>query len=246
MSLAGKVAVVTGAGRGIGKAISLNLASAGADIGVNDVNTEAIARAVADIEAMGRKAVPLAADVSDPDAVDQMMQRALDAFGKIDILVNNAGIIRDNFLARLEKEDWDAVLDVNLTGTFLCTKSAARHMMKQRYGRIINISSVVGFMGNIGQPNYAASKAGIAGFTKAVARELAPRGITVNAVAPGFVDTEMTRAIPEKVRESVGKLIPMGRFGEPEDVAHCVGFLTSDEASYITGQVIHVNGGMLM
>ena len=246
MSLAGKVAVVTGAGRGIGKAISLNLASAGADIGVNDVNTEAIARAVADIEAMGRKAVPLAADVSDPDAVDQMMQRVLDAFGKIDILVNNAGIIRDNFLARLEKEDWDAVLDVNLTGTFLCTKSAARHMMKQRHGRIINISSVVGFMGNIGQPNYAASKAGIAGFTKAVARELAPRGITVNAVAPGFIDTEMTRAMPDRARESIGQLIPMERLGKPEDVAHCVGFLASDEASYITGQVIHVNGGMLM
>jgi len=246
MSLVGKVAVVTGAGQGIGKAISLNLASAGAYIGVNDVNTETIARAVADIEAMGRKAVPLVADVSDPDAVDEMMQRALDAFGKIDILVNNAGITRDNLLVRLKKEDWDAVLDVNLTGTFLCTKSAARHMMKQRYGRIINISSVVGFMGNAGQPNYAASKAGIAGFTKAVARELAPRGITVNAVAPGFVDTEMTRAIPEKVRESVGKLIPMERFGEPEDVAHCVGFLASDEASYITGQVIHVNGGMLM
>jgi len=246
MSLVGKVAVVTGAGRGIGKAISLSLASAGADIGVNDVNADTIASTVAEVEATGRRAVALPADISDPDGVDQMVQKALEALGKIDILVNNAGIIRDSLLVRLEKKDWDAVLNVNLTGTFLCTKSVARHMMKQRYGRIINISSVIGFMGNIGQPNYAASKAGIVGFTKAVARELAPRGITVNAVAPGFIQTEMTRGIPEKVREAMQKFIPMERFGGPEDVAHCVRFLASDEAGYITGQVIHVNGGMLM
>lgn len=246
MSLVGKAAVVTGAGRGIGKAISLDLASAGADIGVNDVNAETIGSTVATIQAMGRKAVPLPADISDPEAVDEMMQRALDAFGKIDILVNNAGIARDNLLVRLKKEDWDAVLGVNLTGTFLCTKAVSRHMMKQRSGRIISISSVIGFMGNAGQPNYAASKAGIVGFTKAVARELAPRGVTVNAVAPGFIETEMTRAMPERARESISQLIPVERLGKPEDVAHCVRFLASEEASYITGQVIHVNGGLLM
>lgn len=246
MSLVGKAAVVTGAGRGIGKAISLDLASAGADIGVNDVNAETIGSTVATIQAMGRKAVPLPADISDPEAVDEMMQRALDAFGKIDILVNNAGIARDNLLVRLKKEDWDAVLGVNLTGTFLCTKAVSRHMMKQRSGRIISISSVIGFMGNAGQANYAASKAGIAGFTKAVARELAPRGVTVNAVAPGFIETEMTRAMPERARESISQLIPVERLGKPEDVAHCVRFLASEEASYITGQVIHVNGGLLM
>jgi len=246
MSLEGRVAVVTGAGQGIGKAISLELASAGADIGVNDVNPDTVGRTVSIIESMGRKAVALQADVSNPEAVEKMVERALDALGRIDILVNNAGITRDNLLVRLKKEDWDSVLDVNLTGTFLCTKSVARHMVKQRYGRIINISSVIGFMGNAGQTNYAASKAGIAGFTKAVARELAPRGITVNAVAPGFIDTEMTRTMPEKARESISQLIPMERPGTPEDVAHCVRFLASEEASYITGQVIHVNGGMLM
>lgn len=247
MQLEGKAALVTGASRGIGRSIALLLAERGADIAVNYAgNTEAAETVKAEIEALGRRAVLVRADVSEAAACETMIAETVEKLGGIDILVNNAGITRDGLLMRMKEEDWDAVLTTNLKSVFNCTKAAVKYMMKARSGRIVNISSVVGAMGNVGQANYAAAKAGIIGFTKAVAKETAARGITVNAVAPGFIATDMTAVLPEKVVENLKANIPMGRLGAPEDIAKAVAFLVSDEAAYITGQTLHVNGGMLM
>lgn len=247
MQLAGKTALVTGASRGIGRSIALLLAERGADIAVNYAGNTAAAEAVkAEIEALGRRAVLIRADVADTAACEAMVAETVEKLGRIDILVNNAGITRDGLLMRMKEEDWDAVLATNLKSVFNCTKAAVKYMMKARSGRIVNISSVVGAMGNAGQANYAAAKAGIIGFTKATAKETAARGITVNAVAPGFIATDMTAVLPEKVVENLKANIPMGRLGAPEDIAKAVAFLVSDEAAYITGQTLHVNGGMLM
>lgn len=247
MQLAGKTALVTGASRGIGRSIALLLAERGADVVINYAgNTEAAEKTVADIEALGRKAMMIKTDVADTEACKAMIDKVVEEFGKIDILVNNAGITRDTLLMRMSEDDWDAVLNTNLKSVFNCTKAAVKYMMKQRSGRIVNISSVVGAMGNAGQANYAAAKAGIMGFTKSVAKETAKRGITVNAIAPGFIATDMTAVLPEKVVSNLQAAIPMGRLGEPEDIAKAAAFLVSDDAAYITGQTLHVNGGMLM
>lgn len=246
MTLSGQVALVTGAARGIGETIARVLASAGAACCVADID-ETGAKAVAEsIAANGGRAVGVACNVADADEVEAMVERCVAELGSLDILVNNAGITRDSLAIRLKPGDWDSVLAVNLSGTWHCSQAAVRVMLKQRSGRIVNISSVVGAMGNVGQVNYAASKAGVIGLTKTLAREVAVRGITVNAIAPGFIDTAMTQAIPEKVREQLQSQIPLGRLGTPEDVAQAVLFIVSLGASYITGQVIHVNGGMLM
>ena len=242
--LSGKVALVTGAGRGIGQAISFALARAGATIVATDVSTDAVAQTPRAIVAEGGKAEGLVMNVTDPATVHAAVEGALQTHGKIDILVNNAGITRDQLLMRLKRDDWDLVLQVNLTGAFTCTQAVLRPMMKQRSGRIISISSVVGQMGNAGQSNYAASKAGLIGFSKSVAREVASRGITVNVVAPGLIDTDMTRALPEEVRAEWVSKVPLNRFGTVEDVASAVCFLATEEAAYITGQVLAVNGGM--
>ena len=246
MELAGRVALVTGAAQGIGKAISLLLAQHGADIVVSDVNLEKATETAREIEAMGRKAMAVRVDVSKLQDVDQMVDAILKQLGKIDILVNNAGITRDKLILRMSEEDWDAVLNVNLKGTFICTRAVVRHMAKQRYGKIVSIASVTGEMGNAGQVNYAASKAGVIGLTKTVAREFAQRGINVNAIAPGYIQTPMTDVLAEKVKEDLKRLIPMDRLGRPEDVAEAVLFLVSDRSSYITGQVLNVNGGIYM
>ena len=245
--LEGKTALVTGASRGIGKAIALRLAKEGANIAINFAGNVAAAEEVkAAIEADGGKAILVQADVSDSAAVDAMVKTVVDTFGGIDILVNNAGITRDGLLMRMKDEDWDAVLNTNLKSIFLCTKAVSKLMMKKRSGRIVNMSSVVGVNGNAGQANYSAAKAGAIGFTKSMAKELAGRGITVNAIAPGFIQTDMTAVLPEAVKESMAKSIPLGRLGAPEDIAGTVLFLVSDCASYITGQVINVDGGMVM
>lgn len=245
--LQGKVALVTGASRGIGRAIALTLAEAGADVAVNYAGSEASAGEVVQaIEAMGRKAIKIQADVASSAQVDDMMKHVLETFGKIDILVNNAGITRDNLIMRMKEDEFDQVIATNLKGVFNCVKAATRPMMKQRSGRIINISSVVGVLGNPGQVNYVAAKAGVIGLTKASARELASRGITVNAVAPGFIETDMTDKMPEGAREQMITQIPLSRLGQPEDIAKAVRFLASDDASYMTGQTIHVDGGMYM
>lgn len=245
--LTGKVALVTGASRGIGRAIALALAQSGADVAVNYSGNEAKAlEVVAEAERLGRKAVAIRANVADVEEVEQMVAHVLDTFGKLDILVNNAGITRDNLIMRLKEDDWKQVIDTNLSGVFYCTKAVTRSMMKQRSGRIINISSVVGVTGNAGQANYAAAKAGVIGLTKSTAKELASRGITVNAVAPGFIETDMTDALGENVRDELMKLIPLARLGKPEDIARAVRYLASEDAAYITGQVIHVDGGMVM
>lgn len=242
-----KVALVTGASRGIGRAIALSLAEAGADVVINYSGNEAKANeVVAEIEKMGRRALAIRANVAEFAQVEQMVEQVLSHYGKLDILVNNAGITRDNLIMRMKEEDWDLVIDTNLKGVFNCIKAVTRPMMKQRSGRIINISSVVGVMGNAGQANYVAAKAGVIGLTKSMAKELASRGITVNAVAPGFIETDMTDVLGENVREELMKLIPLSRLGKPEDVAHLVRFLASSGADYITGQVIHVDGGMAM
>ncbi|MBI5038553.1 MAG: 3-oxoacyl-[acyl-carrier-protein] reductase [Nitrospirae bacterium] len=245
--LSGRVAFITGASRGIGRAIARTLSKAGTDIAGIDLNLDELKSAMKMIEDdTGRKAIAVQADVADPASVAKGVEEAIKVLGRIDILVNNAGITRDNILLRMKDEEWDRVIKINLTGTFNCTKAVIKGMVKNRSGRIISIASVVGAMGNVGQANYAASKAGIIGFTKSIAREYANRGITANAIAPGFIETHMTKALSEEVRDVLIKHIPMGRLGMPEDVAHVVEFLASDEAVYITGQVIHVNGGMYM
>ncbi|BDG32867.1 3-oxoacyl-[acyl-carrier-protein] reductase [Parageobacillus thermoglucosidasius] len=245
--LQGKVALVTGASRGIGRAIALELARQGAKIAVNYAGSEAKANeVVGEIKNMGGEAFAIQADVADAQAVEQMIKTVLERFERIDILVNNAGITRDNLLMRMKEEEWDDVININLKGVFNCTKAVTRPMMKQRYGRIVNIASVVGVMGNPGQANYVAAKAGVIGLTKTAARELASRNITVNAVAPGFITTDMTERLSEEIKSEMLKQIPLARFGEPEDVAKVVAFLVSDAASYMTGQTLHVDGGMIM
>lgn len=247
MNLTGKVALVTGASRGIGQATAIDLAKAGADIVVNFIGNEAVAQETVEaIEALGRKAIKIKADVGNADDVQAMVDEAVAAFGHIDILVNNAGITRDGLLIRMKDSDWDDVLNINLKGVYLVTKAVAKLMVKQRAGRIINMTSVSGVTGNVGQANYAAAKAGVIGFTKTCAKELAARGITVNAVAPGFIETAMTDVLPEKIKEGIAATIPFGRMGQPEEIASVVTFLASDFASYITGQVLNVDGGMVM
>ncbi len=246
MSLTGKVALVTGSAQGIGKSIALVLAGDGADCIISDVNLELAEKTAEEIRSTGRKALSVKSNVVDADDVAAMVQAGIDEFGKIDILVNNAGITRDGLLMRMKDEDWDQVLNVNLKGAFLCIRAVSRTMMKKRSGRIINIASIVGAMGNVGQANYVASKAGLIGLTKTVARELASRGVTCNAVAPGFIETAMTQVLADDVKEKLMAQIPMGRLGSTEDVAHAVRYLASDDAAYITGQVLHVNGGMYM
>lgn len=246
MKLDGKVAAITGASRGIGRDMALVFASAGAKVVVSARNEEALESLVDEIRASGGEALGIAGDVSVAADADRLVESAVATFGRLDILVNNAGITRDGLLLRMKDEDWDAVLDTNLKGAFLCTRAAAKVMSKQRGGRIVNISSVVGEMGNPGQANYCASKAGLLGLTKSVARELARRNVTVNAVTPGFITTEMTEEMPEKRRQELTAEIPLGRLGQPEDIAQAVLFLASDQAGYITGQVLGVNGGMYM
>ena len=245
MSLTGKTAIVTGGSRGIGKAVCLELARRGCNIVLSFAgNTAAADQTAAECQALGVQALAVQSNVADASAVKALFDAALKQFGAIDILVNNAGIARDNLLMLLKEEDFDAVVDTNLKGTFLCMKAAVRPMMKQRHGRIISLRSVVGLHGNAGQVNYAASKAGVIGMTKSLAKELAGRNITVNAVAPGFIDTDMTAVLPDKAKEAILSSIPMARLGAAEDVANAVAFLASDEAGYITGQVLAVDGGM--
>jgi 3-oxoacyl-[acyl-carrier protein] reductase len=245
--VAGRVAVVTGASRGIGRATALRLARGGAKLVVNyRAQTAAADEVVREIREGGGEAVAVAGDVADPGDVERLFERAQAAFERVDILVNNAGITRDNLLLRLSPEDWQAVLQTNLTGAFLCTRAVLRGMIRQRYGRILNMSSVVGQMGNPGQANYAAAKAGLVGFTRATAREVASRGITVNALAPGYIATDMWEPVPEAARARARELIPLGREGTVEDVAEAVAFLVSDAAAYITGQVLNVDGGLVM
>lgn len=243
--LTGRVAVVTGASRGIGRAVARELATSGARVlaGAREQHADAVA---AEITAGGGTAHAVSVDVMDSASIRRMISTALDRFGRVDVLVNNAGIARDQLLVRMKRDEWDAVLATNLTAAFTCAQAALRPMLKQRFGRIINISSVVGQMGNAGQANYAASKAGVIGLTKSLAREVASRGITVNVVAPGMIDTEMTRAVMQASREAWASKIPLGRLGTPEEVASAVGFLASDKAAYITGQVVCVNGGLYM
>ena len=243
IDLSGKVALVTGASRGIGRQTALTLAGAGAAV-VLTSRGDAAAAVAAEIGAADGQALAIAADVADAEAVHRVIEATLARFGRLDILVNNAGITRDQLLLRMKRDDWDAVVATNLTGTFLCTQSVLKTMLKQRSGRIISISSVVGQSGNPGQTNYAATKAGIIGFSKALAREVASRSITVNVVAPGLIDTDMTRDISQDAQANWASAIPLGRLGTPEDVAAAVCFLASDAAGYITGQVLAVNGGM--
>lgn len=247
MNLQGKTAVVTGGSRGIGRAISLRLAAMGALVYINYVSRpDAAEETKALIEAAGGKARTIAFDVADGMQIQDAFKRIADEAGRIDILVNNAGITRDGLLARMKESDWDQVLSTNLKGAFLCTKAVSKTMMKQRWGRVVNISSVIGFAGNAGQVNYAAAKAGLIGMTKAMARELASRNITVNSVAPGYIQTDMTEALPEEAREQLLRDIPLACLGTPEDVAGAVAFLVGEDGRYLTGQTLHVNGGMYM
>lgn len=239
-----QVAVVTGGARGIGKAIAVALARKGVNLVIADISLEQAKDTSAELEKLGVKTMPVKLDVSKSDEVIKIFEDISKEFGKINILINNAGITRDGLIMRMKEEDWDTVININLKSVFLCSKEAIKVMAKQRYGRIINIASVVAFMGNPGQANYSASKAGIVGLTKTTAKEYASRGITANAVAPGFITTAMTDALPENVKDEMKRAIPLGRFGTPDDVANAVVFLASPEAGYITGQVIHVNGGM--
>ncbi len=247
IDLTGRVALVTGGSRGIGRAIALKLASLGAKVAVNYRTNEAAAQEVIrEIASQGGEAIALQGDVKDADQARDLVKKTLEAFGRLDILVNNAGITKDTLLARMKESDWDLVIDTNLKGAYHCTKAALRPMLKQHYGRIVNITSVSGLVGQIGQANYSASKAGLVGFTKAVAKELGSRNITVNAIAPGYVPTDQTAHLPSELVEAFLKLTPLGRPGTPEEIAHAVAFFASDEASYITGQVLSVDGGMMM
>ncbi|MGQ9622708.1 MAG: 3-oxoacyl-[acyl-carrier-protein] reductase [Candidatus Caldatribacteriaceae bacterium] len=247
MSFEGKVALVTGARRGIGFAIAKTLGRGGAKVAVNDVvSLEEMSETVESLRKEGIDALGYAVDVTSRDGIREMVEDIIKRWGHIDILVNNAGITRDALFVRMKDEDWKAVLDVCVQGTYNCTKEVLRYMMKQRYGRVINISSIVGVIGNAGQTNYSTAKAALLGFTKSLAREVAPLGITVNAIAPGFIDTEMTRRLPEDVRAIWLQQVPMRRWGEPEEVAQLVAFLASQAAGYITGQTIHINGGLFM
>ncbi|MCC6442992.1 MAG: 3-oxoacyl-[acyl-carrier-protein] reductase [Armatimonadetes bacterium] len=249
MKLEGEVALVTGAGkggRGIGQAIALALAREGAKIAVASFSVESGVALAEQVRQAGGEAVSYQVDVSDAVQVDRMVADILSRYGRLDVLVNNAGITRDTLLLRMTEEQWDAVLDINLKGAFLCTRAAARQMLRQKKGRVINITSILGVTGNAGQANYSASKAGMIGFTKAVAREMASRNITVNAVAPGYIETAMTAGLGKQIEKEVLQRVPLGRLGQPEDVAGLVLFLCLPEASYITGQVIHVDGGMAM
>lgn len=245
--LSGKNALVTGSSRGIGRAIALELGRLGANVAVNYAGNEAKAEeVVAELESLGVKSFKVKANVADEADVKKMMKKIFDTFGSLEILVNNAGITRDNLLMRMKADEFDDVIDTNLKGAFLCTKEVTRQMMRQRYGKIINIASIVGVRGNPGQANYVAAKAGLIGLTKSTAQELASRNILVNAVAPGFITTDMTDELTEEQKEEIFKTIPLERLGEPEDIAHVVAFLASDQAKYITGQTIHVDGGIVM
>lgn len=242
----GKVAIVTGASRGIGKSIALALAAKGAMIVAVGTNQEALDSVVADITSQGGTAMAVTANIASPDDCDRLIQTAQEQYGSVDILVNNAGVTRDALLIKMKDDDWDTVIDTNLKGAFMTTRAAWKFMSKQRSGRIINITSVVGQMGNAGQANYCASKGGLIAMTKSNAREMAKRNVTVNAVAPGFITTAMTENLPEKIKESLSAQIPMERFGTPEDIANAVVFLASETSGYITGQILAVNGGMYM
>ncbi len=246
MRLKDKVTFVTGAAQGIGKAIALAFAKEGSSIIVSDVNLELAAQTAREVEALGVKAIAIKTNVADLADVEAGVAEAVKSLGRIDILVNNAGITKDNLLIRMKREEWDAVINVNLSGVFNCTKAVSSLMMKQRYGKIINIASIVGQMGNFGQANYAASKAGVIGFTKTVAKELASRNVTANAIAPGFIQTAMTDKLTDEVKQKMLEQIPLGKLGQPEDIAQAALFLASPAAEYITGQVIAVNGGMYM
>jgi 3-oxoacyl-[acyl-carrier protein] reductase len=249
LKLEGKVAIVTGAGRqgkGIGRSIALALAGEGADIVIADYVLEAAESVANEVRAVGRRAVAVQADVAKPEDAEAIVQKALDEFGRVDILVNNAGITRDALIPRMSEEDWDQVIDTNLKGTFNCTKAVIKPMLKQRSGKIVNVASVMGIIGNVGQANYSASKAGVIALTKTTAKEVGSRGINVNAVAPGFIQTAMTDELPENIRENIASMIPLNSLGTPEDVAKLVLFLCTDDARYITGQVINVDGGMVM
>lgn len=247
MELKGKTAVITGSGRGLGKAIALKLGKMGANIVLNDIAaSDSIDATAEEFKACGINVVVTKGDVRNMEDVETMVQTALDSFGSIDILVNNAGITKDNLMLKMSEKDWDDVLDINLKGAFLCTKAVTKPMMKQRSGKIINIASVAGVMGNAGQANYSASKAGLIGLTKSTAKELASRGITCNAVAPGIIESKMTEVLPESVKENYFSNIPLKRFGTPEDVANVIGFLASGSSNYVTGQVIHIDGGLVM
>lgn len=247
MNLANKTAIVTGGSRGIGRAICIELAKHGANIVVNYSGSEQKAlEVVKEAEALGVKAIAFQANVANSEQVDALVKKTIDTFGTVDILVNNAGITRDNLLMRMKEIEWDDVINTNLKGVFLCTKAVTRPMMKQRAGRIINISSIVGVAGNPGQANYVAAKAGVIGLTKTTAQELASRNILVNAIAPGFITTEMTDSLPDDIKDAMLKQIPLAKLGEPNDIAQVVSFLASDAAKYITGQTIHVDGGLVM
>ena len=245
MILKGKNSIITGGARGIGKTIALGLAGNGSNIAICDVNPEILQEAKKEIEATGVEVISGKVDVTNSEDVQKFAQKALDKFGKIDILINNAGITRDGLLVRMNEADWDAVLNVNLKGTFICTKIVSKIMMKQRSGKIVNIASIIGITGNAGQANYAASKGGVIAFTKSVAKELASRNINVNAIAPGFIETQMTEKLSEDVKAGIRKMIPLDRWGSAKDVADLALFLVSDNSSYITGQVVQVDGGMV-
>jgi len=243
MNLEGQTALITGAGRGIGKTIALKLAECGADIVLADMNPQ-VSEVLLEVESLGRKCLTFETDVTDFEAIDAMVKKIIEELGSIHILVNNAGITQDNLFMRMKPEQWAKVIDVNLNGVFNVTKAVIRPMVKQRMGKIINISSVVGFTGNPGQVNYSSTKSALVGFTKSLAREVGARGVTVNAVAPGFIDTAMTQALNESQQEVILQQIPLGRMGGPADIANAVAFLASEDASYITGTILHVNGGM--
>ncbi len=241
-----KIVLVTGAARGLGRAIAEKFAAQGANVAVCDLNREWLADTEKAIAGLGRQALALAADVSNPEHVQAALEAVIKQFGRLDVMVNNAGITKDGFLVRMSEADWDAVININLKGTFLFTKQAAKVMMKQKSGAIVNVASIIGLIGNAGQANYGASKAGVIALTKSAARELASRNIRVNAVAPGFIETRMTEVLPEEIRQKMLAAIPMGRFGKPEDVANVVLFLAGQDAAYMTGQVLTISGGMVM